>query len=188
MILQQCLHRMKPFHIQCITLCLHKGLHLDKPLAKTLHLQFISYESVEITNFHWFGQGPTFGVHTPVCLPNACIKAKWASLCCKNMAWSVTNFVTSLAGGRFIVPSEVLILVCPWVDSTWVYLWPSKWLPFCDAKVSFEGTNLSLDGFPPFPCLPKEFQGISKFFLLEDGNFEGLSSPSTNYFPLSFFP
>ncbi len=113
----------------------------------------------------------------------------WASLCCKNMAWSdFTNYVTSLASGRFIVPFEGLTLVCPWVDSAWVYLWLSKWFPFCDPRVSFEGTNLSLDGFPPFPCLPKEVQGTSKLFLLEDCNFEGLSSLSANYFPLSFLP
>jgi len=105
------------------------------------------------------------------------------------MAWSdFTNCVTSLAGGRFIIPFEGLTLVSPWVDSTWVYSWPSNWFPFCDPRVSFEGTNLSLDGFPPFPCLPKEVQGTSELFLLEDYNFEGLSSPSTNYFPLSFFP
>jgi hypothetical protein len=154
---------------------------LDKPLAKTLHLQFISYENVKITNFHWFGQGTTFGVNIPLCLRNACIKAKWASLCCKSMAWSdFTDSITSLAGGRFIVSSEGLTLVCPWVDSTWVYLWPLKWFPFCDPRVSFEGTNLSLDAFMPFPCPPKEVQGTSKLYLLEDCNFEGLSSPTGN--------
>ncbi len=158
-------------------------------MAKTLHLQFISCETVKITNFHWFGQGPAFRVDTPLCLPNACLKAKWASLCYKNMAWSdFTNSINSLVGGRFIVPFEGLTLVWPWVDSTWVYLWPLKWFPFCDPRVSFEGKNLSLDGFLPFPCLPKEVQSTSKLFLLEDCNFEGLSSPSTNYFPLFFFP
>jgi hypothetical protein len=117
MVLQQCLDQTKLFHILCMTLCLHKGFHLGKPLAKTLHLQFIFCESVKITNFHWFGQGPTFGVDTPLCLPNPCIEARWVSLCCKNMAWSdFINSITSLIGGRFIVPSEGFTLVCPWVD------------------------------------------------------------------------
>jgi hypothetical protein len=140
---------------------------LDKPLAKTLHLQFISCESVKITNFHWFGQGPAFGVDTPLCLSNACIKAKWASLCCKNMAWSdLTNSITSLVGGRFIIPSEGLTLVCPWDDSTLVYLWPSKWFPFCDSRGSFEGTNISLDGFLPFPCPPKKSKAQASYSCL----------------------
>ncbi len=69
----------------------------------------------------------------------------------------------------------------------WVSSWPSEQFKFCDPKVSYKDANISLGGFPPFPHLPKEVQGIIGLSLLEVSNFGGTSSSSTTYFPSSFF-